>query len=420
MSDCKHLTCFVIMPFGEKADTDGKLINFDVIYRYIIAEAVAGLKETDRLNIECVRCDDIEEAGSIRTDMFESILKADVAVVDITSMNPNVLYELGVRHAIREYVTILIRRKISKLPFNIQGLRAIDYDPADINSFDAAKLEIQTYIRNGLMRKKVDSPVREVLSELKVTFPSGKLRTGDTYRCKLKEKPDKMLGLVTGDIKKLRGVADVWVNSENTHMQMARYHDKSISGLIRYLGAKRDQGQVQKDLVGKALEDELGWSGEIKSVQPGAVVATASGELAKPPYKVKRIFHAASVRGIPGGGYEPVANIEDCVWNALAKADAENAKGYTTRGKKKLVLRSILFPIFGTGTAQGDFKKSAEQMIHAALNYFENNDSELEVAYFLTHNQEQLTAGLDIINLLVREDRIEPPVKGNDTPTTTQ
>jgi hypothetical protein len=126
--------------------------------------------------------------------------------------------------------------------------------------------------------------------------------------------------------------------SARRRIPTARYHDKSISGLIRYLGAKRDQGQVQKDLEGKALEDELGWNGEIKSVQPGAVIATPSGKLAKPPYKVKRIFHAASVRGIPGGGYEPVANIEDCVWNALGKADAENAKGGTTRGKKKLVL----------------------------------------------------------------------------------
>jgi O-acetyl-ADP-ribose deacetylase (regulator of RNase III) len=423
MSEYKHLSCFVIMPFGEKADTDGKLINFDVIYRYIILEAVTGLKQTDRLDIKCRRCDNIEEAGSIRTDMFDSILEADVAVVDITSMNPNVFYELGVRHALRECVTILIRRKVSKLPFNIQGLRAINYDPSDIDSFDAAKQEIQNFIRNGLKNKKIDSPVREVLPDVKITFPTARLRDGDIYRWKVKTSSEKMLGLVTGDMKRLHGIADIWVNSENTHMQMARYHDKSVSGLIRYLGAKKDKAQqVQDDLIGKALEKELGWGGAIRTVPPGYVVATGSGQLARTPYRVKRIFHAAAVRGIPGGGYQPVPNIDECVWQALGRAKEENVQRSKTSGGKKRWLDSILFPVFGTGTAQGNFKKSAEQMIHAALNYFENNGSDLDlgVAYFLAYDRGQLTTGLDIMNDLVREARLETLPRETTEPATAQ
>ena len=94
------LSCFVIMPFGKKPDTDGKIIDFDAVYRDVIASAVTELEELENLKFDCVRCDDIEEAGSIRTDMFESILRADIAVVDITSLNPNVFYELGMRHAV--------------------------------------------------------------------------------------------------------------------------------------------------------------------------------------------------------------------------------------------------------------------------------------------------------------------------------
>ena len=150
----KRLTCFVIMPFGEKTDTDGKVINFDVVHRYIIEAAVNGMKETDGLEIDCVRCDDIEKAGSISVDMFQSILEADITVVDITALNPNVFYELGVRHALRECVTVLIRRNVDRLPFNIQGLRAIGYDPADVDSFDTAIDQIQSFIRNGLENKK--------------------------------------------------------------------------------------------------------------------------------------------------------------------------------------------------------------------------------------------------------------------------
>lgn len=404
MSNDLDLSCFVIMPFGEKPDTDGKLINFDVVYRYIIAEAIAELEKHEKLKIDCVRCDDIEEAGSIRTDMFDSILRADVAVVDITSLNPNVFYELGVRHALRECVTVLICRKADQMPFNIQGLRAIMYDPGDIRSFDSAKKEIRNFIVNGLNKKKVDSPIRELLPDIKVTFPTPPLPSGETYSYKLKENADKKLTLVTGDIKRLKGVADVWVSSENTHMQLARFHDNSISGMIRYLGARKSKGQVTDDLIGEALEKALDWKGEIRTVLPGHVEPTESGELLG-KYGVKRIFHAATVQGVPGGGYAPVPNIEDCVRNALEEADRENEKSAKNR------LRSILFPIFGTGTARGDLKSSVSKMLYEAINYFEFNESTIEEVFLLTYDKEQLTVSLDVLNELVRKEQLESPVE---------
>ena len=60
-------TCFVIMPFGEKKDLDGKDIDFDDIYRFFFKKAI------EDLGIECIRCDEIEEAGSIHEKMFEDI-----------------------------------------------------------------------------------------------------------------------------------------------------------------------------------------------------------------------------------------------------------------------------------------------------------------------------------------------------------
>jgi hypothetical protein len=60
-------TCFVIMPFGEKKDLDGKDIDFDDIYRFFFKKAI------EDLGIECIRCDEIEEAGSIHEKMFEHI-----------------------------------------------------------------------------------------------------------------------------------------------------------------------------------------------------------------------------------------------------------------------------------------------------------------------------------------------------------
>ncbi|HCN67653.1 MAG TPA: hypothetical protein DIT03_05145, partial [Candidatus Accumulibacter sp.] len=88
--------CFVIMPFGEK-DDHGKLIDFDAVYRELIKPAVESLAQ-DRIQIRCLRCDEVEKSGLIHERMINYILDAEVAVVDISTANPNVYYELGVRH----------------------------------------------------------------------------------------------------------------------------------------------------------------------------------------------------------------------------------------------------------------------------------------------------------------------------------
>src|SRR3974390_1921766 len=114
--------CFVIMPFGEKLDSEGKAIDFDKTYTYLIKKTV------EEIGIKCVRCDEIAETGWIHAKMFEHIYASDVAVVDITTLNPNVFYELGVRHALVDSVTVLLRAKNTRIPFNIQGFQVVDYD----------------------------------------------------------------------------------------------------------------------------------------------------------------------------------------------------------------------------------------------------------------------------------------------------
>src|SRR5262245_29796320 len=90
-------TCFVIMPFRKKRDRARRdEVDFDAVYRKIIKPAVESLNQRG-IRIKCVRCDEIERAGLIHERMLEHIADADVAVVDITTQNPNVFYELGVR-----------------------------------------------------------------------------------------------------------------------------------------------------------------------------------------------------------------------------------------------------------------------------------------------------------------------------------
>ena len=104
-------TCFVIMPFRTKTDVArSDEVNFDAVYKDIIKRGVERLNK-EGLVIKCIRSDEVERAGLIQERMIEYIADADVAVVDITTQNPNVFYELGVRHALRDRVTVLLRRK---------------------------------------------------------------------------------------------------------------------------------------------------------------------------------------------------------------------------------------------------------------------------------------------------------------------
>jgi hypothetical protein len=59
----------------------------------------------------------------------------------------------------------------------------------------------------------------------------------ETFNYELKKNKKRKISIITGDIGKVK-VADVWVNSENTNMEMSRYYEKSVSAVIRYMGAE--------------------------------------------------------------------------------------------------------------------------------------------------------------------------------------
>jgi O-acetyl-ADP-ribose deacetylase (regulator of RNase III) len=375
--------CFVIMPYGIKKDTDGKDIDFEEIYEYVIKEAVESVAE-----LECLRCDDIEQPGFIHERMLRHILQDRVAIVDTSTLNANVFYELGIRHALRRSVTVLIRREGTASPFNIAGLNSIEYttNPRGVQD---AKRKIKKFIENGLRNAvESDSLVFHTLPDLRVQSGAPKpLTKVGAFEFPLVQNPAKLIALITGDREYIK-VGDVWVNSENTDMQMDRYYGTSTSAAIRYLGAKKHAitGKVVEDTIGEELARKLG--GE-KQVDPGTVIPTSSGSLQK--NSVKWIFHVASVIGEPREGYRPIERIERCVTNALRRADDDEFRGDN--------LTSILFPIFGTGPGGGDFREHAGRCINAAIEYLESHaDSTLRVVYFYAWSDRDLEICRSVID----------------------
>jgi len=113
--------CFVLMPFGQKQDTGGKIIDFDAVYRELISPAIVDA------GLEAIRADEERVGGIIHKPMFERLILCEFAVADLTTANANVFYELGVRHAVRPASTVLLFSGNSRLPFDVDLLRALPY-----------------------------------------------------------------------------------------------------------------------------------------------------------------------------------------------------------------------------------------------------------------------------------------------------
>jgi O-acetyl-ADP-ribose deacetylase (regulator of RNase III) len=200
---------------------------------------------------------------------------------------------------------------------------------------------------------------------------------------------NRKLRVIGGQLRHINGI-DLWVNSENTNMQMARWHDQSISGVIRYFGAKQEHGDVTEDTIMNELQKEMG---DKRSVNPATVLVTSAGELEK-SNGVKRILHVASAFGHPGGGYQQITNLEDCITNVMRKADELNMD--QPPGQK---YKSILIPFIGTGTAGADYRNTAKRLLMtAASSLQERQESEINQVCFITPTDIQHNACLELLN----------------------
>lgn len=163
------------MPFGEKADAEGRTINFDAVYAQLIKPAI------EAAGLDVIRADEEVVGGIIHKPMFERLLLSEFAVADLTTANPNVFYELGVRHAVLPNTTVLLFGGGARLPFDLALLRALPYQidasgqPADPASSAQALTGLLTKAR---ARAASDSPVFQLLEG----YPDIKRLKTDVFR----------------------------------------------------------------------------------------------------------------------------------------------------------------------------------------------------------------------------------------------
>jgi hypothetical protein len=146
--------CFVISPIG---DLNSETYNRSELVRtHIILPAA---RESGYAEIDVIRADQIPQPGIITSQIIQHLYADELVIADLTDRNPNVFYELAIRHATRKPVVLLIR-KGEKIPFDVAPNRVIHYDLADWNSPGRCAIElakqIEAVLQNPLL---TDNPI---------------------------------------------------------------------------------------------------------------------------------------------------------------------------------------------------------------------------------------------------------------------
>jgi tetratricopeptide (TPR) repeat protein len=160
-------TCYVSIAFGRKVDLDGREVDYDRVYAEMIRPAV------EAAGLRCQRGDEFSGA-LIHKEILRAVVTADVMIADVSNGNGNVMYELGMRHALRPSVTLIISS--SRLPFNISHSFAVLYQVgADGAPEPGRAAEVRSRLTQALLERvdnpSSDSPLYEYFPNLRVEIP---------------------------------------------------------------------------------------------------------------------------------------------------------------------------------------------------------------------------------------------------------
>lgn len=142
--------CFFIAPIG--ADDSEIRKRSDGVMTFIVQKAA------EQFNLTAVRADKISSPGQINLQVIEHVLGARAAVADLTGLNPNVFYEMAVRHTAK-LPLVIIAEKGTDLPFDIAQMRTIFFDHTDLGDADRCRAAIVDQLNEALNNGVVDSPI---------------------------------------------------------------------------------------------------------------------------------------------------------------------------------------------------------------------------------------------------------------------
>lgn len=158
--------CFYITPIGDEDSEHRK--HSDLFLSSLIEPALSGF------GLEVVRADMIGQPGMITSQILEHILRARLVIADLSYHNPNVFYEMALRHAIKLPI-VQICRKTDRLPFDVNQVRMITIDTTDIYSLvpklETYRSEIASIVRAALDGQASGNPISVFFPGIAISLP---------------------------------------------------------------------------------------------------------------------------------------------------------------------------------------------------------------------------------------------------------
>ena len=136
MINAEERICFVIAPIGDEGSPTRT--RSDRVLRHIVRPAAL------RFNYRPVRADEIAEPGIITSQVIQRVVDSPLVIADLSEHNPNVFYELALRHAVRKpYVQII--QNGETIPFDVATARTVFFG-LDIDGAADAAEEVAKHI----------------------------------------------------------------------------------------------------------------------------------------------------------------------------------------------------------------------------------------------------------------------------------
>ncbi|MEZ5815999.1 MAG: hypothetical protein R3D44_02830 [Hyphomicrobiaceae bacterium] len=208
--------CFVVSPIGQPGSPERK--HADWVLNAIIRPVAE--QKFDYV----VRRGEEAGPGMINDDVVQSVLEADLVIADLTFLNPNVFYELGIRHAVEKPV-IHLASADTRLPFDNAGYRTVLFDLSDWHKVQSAQHELALHIAAiDAPDFRVNNPVTQV-----------KDKRAAINQNHLLEKMREAVGLLERRVRDLGHLAIGGANLSPEHA----FHDSSEDQIISLLNAMR-------------------------------------------------------------------------------------------------------------------------------------------------------------------------------------
>ncbi|ENP8324423.1 hypothetical protein ACSTD2_20485 [Vibrio vulnificus] len=157
-------SCFVIMPISTQPGYEAD--HFSLVYEDIIKPAI------EAASMVAVRADETVNTNLIQLDILRKVIESDIAICDMSSKNPNVFYELGVRQAF-DKPTVLLIDDHTAAPFDVSSLRYVTYSKS--MGYREVKIAVEKLTRaliETYEKREDKSEINSLIRLMELTSPA--------------------------------------------------------------------------------------------------------------------------------------------------------------------------------------------------------------------------------------------------------